>query len=108
MAHYLIQVSYSKEGIGALLANPQDRAAAVRPVVEGMGGKLESFYFAFGDYDAVVIAELPDNVSAAALAMAVGGSAGISSYKTTALLTMDEAMQAMRKASGTGYRSPAG
>jgi uncharacterized protein with GYD domain len=108
MAHYLIQASYSKEGIGQLLANPQDRAAAVRPVVEGMGGKIESFYFAFGEYDAVVIAELPDNVSAAALAMAVGGSAGISSYKTTPLLTMAEAMEAMRKASGTGYRSPAG
>ena len=108
MAHYLIQVSYSREGIGGLLANPQDRTAAVRPVVESMGGKLESLYYAFGEYDAVVIVELPDNVSAAALAMAIGGSPGISSYKTTPLLTMDEAMQAMRKASGTGYRSPAG
>ena len=108
MAHYLIQASYSKEGIGQLLSNPQDRAAAVRPVVEGLGGKIESVYFAFGEYDAIVVVELPDNVSAAALAMAVGGSAGISSYKTTPLLTMDEAMEAMRKASGTGYRSPAG
>ncbi len=108
MAHYLVQASYSKEGIAQLLANPQDRAAAVRPVVEGMGGKIESFYFAFGEYDAIVVAELPDNVSAAALAMAVGGSPGISSYKTTPLLTMEEAIAAMRKASGTGYRSPAG
>ena len=108
MAHYLIQVSYSKEGISELIANPQDRVEAVRPVVEGLGGKLESLYFAFGDYDAVVIVELPDNVTAAALAMAIGGSPGISSYKTTPLLTMDEAMEAMRKASGTGYRSPAG
>ena len=108
MAHYLIQASYSKEGISQLLANPQDRAAAVRPVVEGMGGKIESFYFAFGEYDAIVVAELPDNVSAAALAMAVGGSAGISSYKTIPLLTMAEAMEAMRKASSTGYRPPAG
>ena len=108
MAHYLIQASYSKEGIGDLVANPQDRAAAVRPIIEGMGGKLESFYFAFGDYDVIAVAEFPDNVAAAALAMAIGGSTGISSYKTTPLLTMDEAIQAMRKASGTGYRSPAG
>jgi uncharacterized protein with GYD domain len=108
MAHYLIQASYSKEGIGDLIANPQDREAAVRPVVEGMGGKLLSLYYAFGDYDAIVLAELPDNATAAALAMAVGGSAGISSYKTTPLLTMDEAMEAMRKAGGTGYRSPVG
>ena len=107
MAHYLIQASYSKEGIAQLLANPQDRAAAVRPVVEGMGGKIESFYFAFGDYDAIVVAELPGNVSAAALAMAVGGNPGISSYKTTPLLTMEEPMAAMRQSSGTGYRSPA-
>jgi uncharacterized protein with GYD domain len=108
MAHYLIQVSYSKEGIGELIANPQDREAAVRPIVEGMGGTLHNLYYAFGDYDAIVIAELPDNVTAAALAMAVGGSSGISAYKTTSLLTMAEAMEAMRKASGTGYRSPAG
>ncbi len=108
MAHYLIQASYSKEGIGQLLANPQDRAAAVRPVIEGMGGKLESFYFAFGDYDVIAVAEMPDNMTAAALAMAIGGSSGLSSYKTTPLLTMDESMEAMRKASGTGYRPPAG
>ncbi len=68
MAHYLIQVSYSKEGIGELIANPQDREAAVRPIVEGMGGTLHNLYYAFGDYDAIVIAELPDNVTAAALA----------------------------------------
>ena len=106
MAHYLIEVSYSKEGINQLIASPQDRSAVVKAIVEGMGGKMESFYYAFGDYDVVVIAELPDNTSAAALAMAVGGSAGISSYKTTVLLTMEEAMEGMRKASGTGYRSP--
>ncbi len=108
MGHYLIEVSYSKEGINQLVASPQDRAAVVRPIVEGMGGKMESLYYCFGDYDVIVIAELPDNASAAALAMAVGGSAGISNYKTTVLLTMEEAMEGMRKASGTGYRSPAG
>ena len=108
MAHSLIQAFYSKEGIGELISNPQDRAAAVRPVVEGLGGKMESFYFAFGEYDAIVVVEMPDNLSAAALAMAVGSTAGIYSYKTTPLLTMDEAMLAMRKASGTGYRSPVG
>ena len=49
MAHYLIQASYSKEGICGLTSNPQDRAAAVRPVVEGLGGKMESFYFVLGE-----------------------------------------------------------
>ncbi len=108
MARYLIEAAYSRQGISDLIKTPQDRSEAVRPVVERMGGKLESFYFAFGDYDAVVIAELPDNVSAAALAMAVGSSPGISRYKTTVLMTMSEAMEAMGKAGGTGYRSPGG
>ena len=55
-----------------------------------------------------MVVEMPDNLSAAALAMAVDSTAGIYSYKTMPLLTMDEAMLAMRKASGTGYRSPVG
>ena len=108
MARYLIEAAYSRQGISDLISTPQDRAEAVRPVVERLGGRMESFYFAFGDYDAVVIVELPDNVSAAALAMAVGSSPGVSRYKTTVLMTMSEAMEAMGKAGGTGYRSPSG
>ena len=108
MARYLIEAAYSRQGISDLIKTPQDRAEAVRPAIERMGGKMESFYFAFGDYDAVVIAELPDNVAAAALAMAVGSSPGVSRYKTTVLMTMSEAMEAMGKAGGTGYHSPSG
>ena len=108
MAHYLIQASYTHGGINDLIKNPQDRAAAVRPVVERMGGKLEAFYHAFGDYDVVALAEIPDNASMAALSMAISATGAISSFKTTALLTMDEAVEAMKKASGTGYRPPGG
>jgi len=108
MSYYLIQATYSKQGITDLISDPQDRAAIVKSVIERMGGTMNSFFFSFGDYDAIVIAELPDNVTAAALAMAVGSTPGLSSYKTTVLLTSDEAMDAMRKASGVGYRSPSG
>ena len=108
MAHYLIQVSYNNQGISDLVKNPQDRSTAIRSVIEGMGGRIESFYFAFGDYDAVVIAELPDNASAAAFAMAVGAGGAMRSYKTTVLMTMDEAVEAMRKASTVDYRPPSG
>ena len=87
MARYLIQVSYTNSAIAELVRNPQDRADAVRPIIENMGGQLEGFNFCFGEYDAVVLAELPDNVSAAAIAMAVGASAAISDYKTTVLLS---------------------
>ncbi len=70
------------------------------------GGKLESFDFSFGDFDAVVILEVPNNVAAASIAMAVGASGAISSLKTTVLVSMEEAMEAMRQASGVDYRSP--
>jgi uncharacterized protein with GYD domain len=108
MAHYLIQVSYNNQGISDLVKNPQDRSTAIRSVIEGMGGRIESFYFAFGDYDAVVIAELPDNASAAAFAMAVGAGGAMRSYRTTVLIPTAEAGEAMRKASTLGYRPPSG
>ena len=70
MPHYLHQVAYSREGWQALLAQPQDRAEAIRPSIEKLGGKVKSAWFAFGEYDVVVITEMPDNVSAAGIAMA--------------------------------------
>ncbi len=108
MARYLIQVSYTTQGISDLVKNPQDRAAAVRPLIESLGGKLESFDYAFGDYDAVLIAELPDNVSMVALSMAVSASGAVGSLKTTVLIPMNEAVEAMRKAGTLGYRPPGG
>lgn len=106
MASYLVQASYSKQGTAAMIKKPQDRAAAVRPVIERMGGKMQGLWLSFGEYDVVVIADMPDNISAAALAMAVGSSEGISAYRTTPLLTAAEAMDAMKKAGGVGYKAP--
>ena len=106
MARYMIQASYSTQGIADLVSNPQDRAAAVRPLVEGLGGKLESFDYCFGEFDAVVIVDVPNNVAMATIAMAVGASGSTSSIKTTVLIPMEEAIQAMRQAGGAGYRPP--
>ena len=108
MPRYMIQASYNNQGISGLLSNPQDRAEAVRPVIERLGGRLESFDYAFGDYDVVAIVELPDNVSAAAIAMAIGSGGAIRSFKTTVLISMNDAVEAMRRASSTGYRPPGG
>jgi uncharacterized protein with GYD domain len=63
-------------------------------------------YYAFGEYDVVLIGEIPDHVSAAALAMAVAAGGAAKALKTTPLLTIEEGIEAMRKASGTGYRPP--
>ncbi len=104
MPHYLHQVAYSREGWQALLASPQDRIEAVRPAIEKLGGKIKSAWFAFGEYDVIVILEMPDNVSAAAIAIAFAGGGACKSVQTTPLMSVQEAVQAMKKAGESGYR----
>ncbi len=104
MPHYLQQVAYSPKGWEAILANPQDRIEAVRPAIEKLGGKIETAWFAFGEYDVVVITEFPDNVSAAAIAIAFAGGGNCKSVHTTPLIPRDEALQALKKAKECGYR----
>ncbi len=106
MARYMIQVTYNNNAVVDLVKNPQDRSAAIGPVIEGLGGKMHSFDYCFGDYDVVVIVELPDNISMAALSMAVSAGGAVSGLKTTVLLSMEEAVEAMRKAGSVAYRPP--
>ncbi len=106
MPTYMIQGSYTKEGMAALVRNPQNRIEAVKPPIEKLGGKLYEAYFAFGDYDFVIIVSMPDNVSAMALPMAFGASGAIRATKTTPLLTADETMEAMRRGASSGYKPP--
>ena len=106
MAIYMIQASYGAPAVAAMVKNPQDRAAAIRPMIERMGGKLQDLWLCFGEYDLVVIAEMPDNVTAAAIAMAIGSSGAMRAYRTTPLLTTAEAKKAMKKAGGVGYQPP--
>jgi len=106
MSFYLVQASYSTTATASLVKNPQDRAAAVAPIFESAGGKLHGFWLAFGDYDVVAIAEFPDNVSAAAVSMAVGASGALREYRTTPLLAPNEAVDAMKKAAGVKYQPP--
>ena len=100
------QASYNNSGLVELVKHPQARSAAIVPVIEGRGGKMHSFDYCVGDYDVVVIAELPDNVSMAALAMAVSAGEAVCGLKTTVLLSMEEAVEAMRKAGSVAYRPP--
>jgi uncharacterized protein with GYD domain len=107
MAKYLIKASYSAEGIkGVLKEGGSGRAAAVAQLAEGVGGKLDVFYFAFGGSDVFVIVDLPDNASAAAIAAAVGSTGVLSSYETVVLLTPAEIDEATKKA--VSYRAPGG
>jgi uncharacterized protein with GYD domain len=106
MAKYLLQAAYTSEAWAAQLQNPQNRVEVIRPVIEGLGGHIESVYFAFGDYDVVVIVDMPNNVSMAALSLATAAGGAMKALKTTPLMTMEEGIEAMRKASGAGYRPP--
>jgi uncharacterized protein with GYD domain len=105
MPHYLQQVAYSIEGWKALVKKPQNRIEAVRPAIEKLGGKIESAWFTFGDYDVVLIVQMPSNVDASAIAMAFAAGGACKSVKTTPLLTVEEAVEAMKKATGSGYRA---
>ena len=106
MSFYLVQASYDTSATASLVKNPQDRAAAVGPLFEAAGGRLHGLWLAFGEYDVVAIAELPDNVTAAAISMAIGASGALRAYKTTPLLAPSEAVEAMKKASTVKYQPP--
>jgi uncharacterized protein with GYD domain len=104
MASYLVQVAYNSDAVAALMKKPQDRASVVAKVVEKLGGTLKGAWLSFGDYDTIVIADFPDNVSAAAFAMAIGAGGSCKTVKTTPLLSVDEGTAAMKKAGGSGYK----
>ena len=105
MPHYLQQVAYSTEGWEALVEKPENRIEAVRPAIEKLGGRIESAWIAFGDYDVVLIIQMPTNVDASAIAMAFAAGGACKAVKTTPLLTVEEAVEAMKKAAGAGYRA---
>jgi len=107
MATFMIQGSYTAESWAALLAHPVDRSDAVRPVIEKMGGKLLNAFFAFGDTDIFLIVDMPGNVEAAAISLAVAAGGAFKSMKTTPLMSIAEGMEAMKKAAKSGYKAPA-
>jgi uncharacterized protein with GYD domain len=104
MAKYLLEVNYSLEGIrGVKAKGGSARVAAATELIEGLGGKIESFYFAFGGSDVFVVADMPDNVTAAAAALIVSAGGGATT-KTVALLTPEEMDAAAKK--DASYRPP--
>ena len=105
MAKYLIKASYSQEGLkGVLKGGGSARVTAVENLLAGVGGSLESFYFAFGAADVYIVAEVPGHVEAAAVATAVSSSGAFSGYETVVLLTPEEIDQAAKAA--VDYRPP--
>ncbi len=106
MPSYLIQLAYTSDAWAAMVKQPQNRLEAVRPIVEKLGGKFEHAWLAFGEYDIVGVVEMPENIDAAAFAMAVAAGGAAKAFNTTPLLSVEEGVEAMRKAQGAGYHRP--
>lgn len=108
MAFYLTRFSYTPEAWASLVKNPEDRRGAATRYIESVGGKLHGFWYAFGDQDGYCLWEAPDNVAMAAAAIALRAGGALSSVQTTVLLTVDETVTAMQKATAIRYRAPGG
>jgi uncharacterized protein with GYD domain len=106
MAFYLVQVSYKDTATKSLIIRPQTRDDVISKTCKSLGGTLHSFFFAFGEYDVVAIAEFPDNAAAAAFALGTASKGAVSKFHTTVLMTAAEGLAAMKKAQQIEYVPP--
>jgi len=106
MALYMVQFAYTPEALATMAKNPQDRSKPSRELIEKSGGRLLSFYHCFGQYDGVALYEAPDDTTATAIAMVAGSPGHLKASHTTKLFTVEETMEAMRKAAGLTFQGP--
>ena len=106
MPHYLTRFSYTPATWSRLIQSPEDRRGAATQYIEAVGGRLHGFWYAFGDHDAYCLWEAPDNVSMAAVSIAISAGGALSEFHTTVLLSVEETLSALHKASGVAYRAP--
>ncbi len=105
MPLYLSKFSYTPETWARMISNPEDRGKAARPI-SNRWGQAPRLLVRFGSHDGYNLWEAPDNVSMAAVALAIAGGGALSSLETTVLLSVDETMDALRMAAEVGYRAP--
>lgn len=108
MPVYLSRFSYTPDTWAKLIRHPEDRRTAAQQYIESVGGTLHGFWYAFGKHDGYAIWETPENVSMAAVALAISSGGALASLDTTVLLTVDETLEAMRRAGDIQYRAPGG
>ena len=106
MAHYLLTASYTAGAWAAQIKNPQDRLEVVKPMFDAVGGSIESAYMSFGENDLVCIVQFPDNISAASIAMTLAAGGGVTNVKTTPLISIEDGMEAIKKAGSLSYTPP--
>jgi uncharacterized protein with GYD domain len=106
MPLYLSRFSYTPETWARLIQNPEDRRTAAQEYIESVGGKLHGFWYAFGEHDGYNLWEAPDDVSMAAVALAIGGGGALSSIETTVLMSVEDTIEALEKAGQIKYQAP--
>jgi uncharacterized protein with GYD domain len=106
MPFYMTQFAYTAEAIAAMAKNPQDRSIPLRELAQKLAGRLIGFYFCFGEYDGIVLSEAPDDATATAIVMAAVSAGHLKAVKTTKLFTVEETMEAMRKAGSLTFQGP--
>jgi uncharacterized protein with GYD domain len=106
MPLYLGQFGYTAESWAQLIENPEDRRDPARELVESLGGTLQGLWYAFGKADGYWLGELPDNASAAAVAIKVAGSGIMRLNETNVLIPVEEMLTALAKAKEAGFRPP--
>lgn len=106
IAKFLVQLTYSDDALAELMRHPQDRGAVISELFDRLGGKVEIFYHALGVFDLVVISELPDNESMAAIHFAIRSTGVAKNLQLTPLLTREEGVNALRRAGASGYQPP--
>jgi uncharacterized protein with GYD domain len=106
MALYMIQFAYTPEAWATLTKHPQDRSIPIKELAQKLGGRLVGLYYCFGEYDGVVLAEIPDDIAAIATSLAAVSPGHVKAIKTTKLFTIEETMEAMRKAGSAAFPAP--
>lgn len=106
MPTYMVQAAYTSGAWSKLVQRPENRMEALKPVVEQLGGQILAWYYTFGEYDVVVLFEVPSTVNAAAASMAIAAGGAVKEIKTTTLMSPEEGFDAMLLAQGAGYRPP--
>lgn len=106
MARYLVQASYTQQGVAGLVASPEDRTGVLKTLVEGAGGKVITLDYCFGEFDVIMVLEMPDDTAMASLSMAVGASGSVTNLRTTVLIPTADAFAAAQKAKEISYRPP--
>jgi uncharacterized protein with GYD domain len=97
MAHYLVQFAYTPEAWAVIADTPQGPLEGMRSLIENLGGRLDGAWLTFGEYDAVLICQMPDHISAAAVSLAASVAGSIRLIKTTPMMTAEESLEALKR-----------